>query len=184
MFRTLLTLAVPTLGLLLAGSALAAESGSYPPALPGMSDITFDHHPGPDLEAAIGPRLFITAAALHRRDTNTTVSYNRGGCVTSSGTLTTDLALPAGATILGMRTFYFNDGSGGDVMSAITRYTGQNAVTDLLSTSFPAGTGYTSVYNELPIPETVNEYDYAYVLNARGSGSTQICAMLVLYQMH
>ena len=126
--------------------------------------------------------LFVAGSALVPRSGSTTVTYNGAGCVSAVGDyLTTDLQLPAGSTLEGVRTYYYDNAATGSVSSAITRYDGSGGFLDLLIPTLPHATGYANGYNVLATPEVIDNVTYSYVLLASTGTGTRICGLRVFY---
>ncbi len=143
-------------------------------------ELDFDPEPRPESSTAY---LFVAGSALNSRDSSATVTYPGAGCSTTSGALTTDLQLPEGSTLVGVRTYYYDNAASGDVMTFVTRYDGLGNFTDLLVNTLPHASGYANSYTALSSPEVINNANYAYVLTVNTGTGTRICGLRVFYQV-
>ncbi len=187
MLKTSASLALSITLLLGTNSAIAASSdgipdGSNPPPAHYTDGAGADLDPASGLAPeATDHYLFIAGSALTPRNGSTTVTYSGAGCTTSSDWLTTDLQLPHGSTLYGVRTYYYDNAATGSLQTAVTRYDGQGDLTDLLLTTLPHGTGYANRYELLPTAEVINNIGYSYVLLVRPGTDTRICGLRVFY---
>lgn len=179
------TLAVALAGM--GGTVCAQEnsSGIRSGTTPGF----FHHQPGADDTAgrpagtaATSRWLFVPAAAFVRRTSAQSLTSASPGCVHSDSMLNADLQLPAGAAILGVRTYYYNLGQAGVVRSWLTSYDGAGDYTDHIGANSTLNTGYASEYFEVPTPLTINPYTLSYALNARTDANLRLCGMRVFYE--
>ncbi len=175
------------IALLLATSHVSATSsdgvlddGALPPEV--ILDEGLDFGPEPRPESSTG-YLFVAGSALNSRDSSATVTYPGAGCSTTSGVLTTDLQLPEGSTLTGVRTYYYDNAATGNVTTFVTRYDGVGNLADLLMNTLPHDSGYTSRYTTLSSPEVIHNADYAYVLTVNTGTGTRICGLRVFYQV-
>lgn len=185
--RTLLsaTLAVALLGM---GSGVAAQensSGSQTSTAPGF----FLHEPGADdaverpaATQATSRWLFVPAAAFVRRTSTQSLTVPGPGCIYSNDMLNADLQLPSGAVVVGVRTYYYNQGQAGVVRTWLTSYGGDGGYTDHIGQNSTGNTGYTSEYFGAPTPLTVDHYSRSYALNARIDSNLRLCGMRVFYE--
>lgn len=171
----------------LCGPALGGEASSDGPV--GASNTSFFHAPGADDFGATAPQggtiayLFIAGSALHPRTSGQAVTYEGGGCIASDGAVTTDLQLPDGAFILGVRTYYYNMGQPGDLVTYVTIYDGAGVVNDLLSEASTLDSGFVSEHFELSPPATVDNISQSYVLTASIDAGLELCGMRVFYEV-
>jgi len=187
MLKTSASLALSITLLLGTHSAFAASSdgipdGSNPPPAHYTDGAGADLDPASGLAPeATSHYLFIAGSALTPRDSSSTVTYPGAGCTTVSSALTTDLQLPHGSTLVGVRTFYYDNAAAGSVVTWVTRYDGMGDLTDLLSATLVHSTGYNNAYATLPTPEVINNTSYAYVLTVNTGTGTRICGLRVYY---
>ena len=187
MLKTPTSLALSIALLLGASSAFAASSdgildGTSPSMPQYANDLESDLEPASSLAPELSYHyLFIAGSALTPRDSATTVTYPGAGCTYVSSALTTDLQLPHGSTLLGVRTYYYDNAATGSVHSWVTRYNGLGNLSDLLSVSMPHATGYAENYNGLGTAEVIDNLNYSYVLTANTGTGTQICGFRVFY---
>lgn len=125
--------------------------------------------------------LFLAGSAFHPRTSSQTLTYEGSGCISSDDAVTTDLQLPEGAVINGIRIYYYNMGQPGNVTTFLTVYDGAGTYTDLLVSDSTQDLGYASEYEALPSPETVDNLSQAYVLTANTDTGTQFCGVRVFY---
>lgn len=187
MLKTSASLALSITLLLGTHSAFAASSdgipdGSNPPPAHYTDGAGADLDPASGLAPeATDHYLFIAGSALTPRDSSSTVTYPGAGCTTVSTALTTDLQLPHGSTLYGVRTFYYDNAATGSVQTWVTRYNGAGGITDLLNVTLPHATGYLNQYDLLPTAEVINNIDYSYVLTVNTGTGTRICGLRVFY---
>lgn len=186
MLRTSTSLALSIALLLGASSTFAASGDGIIDAANPPPQYTSATGPDWELDSLLAPEatnhyLFIAGSALTPRDSAATVTYPGAGCTTVSSALTTDLQLPHGSTLLGVRTFYYDNAATGSVHSWVTRYDGLGNISDLLSASMPHATGYAENYNALGTTEVIDNLNYSYVLIANTGTGTRICGFRVFY---
>lgn len=134
-------------------------------------------------EAAVERYLFIAGSAFNARLSTQTVTYPGAGCTYSDKAVTTDLQLPDGAQMLGVRTYYYNDGEPTRrVTTFLSTYDGLGGVTDLLSVGSTGTAGYHSEYFALASPVTVDNINKSYVLSAMMDTNLRFCGMRFFYQ--
>ncbi len=164
--------------------ALAMEASSDGAAAP--QNISFFNAPGADDAALADPLAvfkyqFVAGSAFNSRTSSQSVTYAGAGCINSSAAVTTDLQLPDGAEIYGVRTYYYNMGQPGDVTTFLTVYDGAGNYVDLLAAPSTFDSGYASQHFPLDPNEIVDNLSQSYVLTARTSTDVLICGMRVFY---
>lgn len=169
-------------------SALAAEASSEGSAFAQPYNFNFSHAAGPDLDPNAASALagssayqFLAGSAFSARTSAQSVTYPGSGCKFSDGALTTDVQLPAAASVSGVRLYYYNMGSAGNVSLFFTIYDGAGAVSDLLTGSSTMNTGYSSEFFSLPSPHVIDNANNAYVLTATMSANLRFCGMRIFY---
>ena len=173
-----------------ASPVFAADGISAAPAsAPG---INYNHMPGPDMAAdgSVAPNgvvgnqyLFLAGSAFTPRTSAQTVTYPGAGCSNSSAALTTSLELPQGASILGVRLYYYNNGTPNAVGLFLTTYPGDGNSTDQLVASSALNIGYSSEYFALPAAMVVDNVAHAHALTGVTGGTTRLCGMRVFYAL-
>lgn len=128
----------------------------------------------------------IPGSVLKPVDIATQLHYNGSGCVSvtagASYLLNAPLVIPPGSKIAYLR-LYYNDTSGSDMQSWITRYEAGGASVEDLAYVNSSGTAGSGTALSSLIDHTVDTYDWSYVLNARLNVTTgmQVCGMRVAY---
>lgn len=125
--------------------------------------------------------IFISGSGFNARSSSQTVTYPGGGCTYSDVAVTTDLQLPEGASISGVRLFYYSADPTKTVSLYLTSYSGDGQFTDLLNEDSTLDVGYASDYFSLPSPAGVDNYNFAYALTATMDPDTRFCGMRVFY---
>lgn len=143
---------------------------------------------GTSLRSASGNQYqFIAGSAFTARASSQVIQYPGAGCTYTNGAVTTNLQLPEGAEILGVRTYYYNNGEPGNAVATyLTSYDGEGGYTDYLYTSSTKSNGYHNELHQPVSPIPVDNYSNAYVLTATmttGSG-LRFCGMRILYQVY
>lgn len=173
--------------ILLAGicvPAMAMEATSDGAAAP--HNFSFYNAPGADDAALASPQvldsyLFVAGSAFHPRTSAQSVTYAGAGCISSSAAVTTDLQLPDGAAVYGVRTYYYNLGAPTSVYTSLTVYDGAGNFTDLLSEPSTLNGGYASEYFDFDPDLIVDNIPQSYVLTGNISSDAQLCGMRVFY---
>ena len=106
--------------ILLAGASLSVQAteASFDGAEEPGNHVVF-HAPGADEAGLFAPTgaandyLFVAGSAFNARTSTQTVTYPGAGCINSTAAVTTDLQLPQGAEIQGIRTYYYDMASAG-----------------------------------------------------------------------
>lgn len=130
---------------------------------------------------AVANYLFIAGSAFTPRSSSQTVTYPGGGCLFSDDAVTTDLQLPQGATIEGVRLFYSSNDS--EVVSLrLTRYDGVGYLTNILNEDSSLSGGYREDYFSTGSTEVIDNLAYSYALiSTMGSTANALCGMRVFY---
>lgn len=169
-------------------SALAAEASSEGPAFVQPYNFNFIHAPGPD-EDARAPSApsgsssyqFLAGSAFTARTSSQSVTYPGFGCKFSDGALTTDVQLPSGTSVSGVRLYYYNLGLTGNVGLFFTHYDGLGGSNDLLVGTSAMNSGYSSEYFALPSPHVIDNGSNAYVLTATMNPGLRFCGARLFY---
>lgn len=178
--------------LLAVGGSACAESSSSSSQM-NVAPIVFQHLPGADnaLENGNAPLAgshwyFIPAGGFVRRDSTNSLTNVGDGCIQSdiSATLNADVQLPAGANILGVRIFYYAPNAGDYLRGWFTSYDGAGGYADLINAATTQTGGYFSEYFTPATAFSIDPTTYAYVLNTRFLGSTDVrmCGMRVFWE--
>src|SRR5690606_34327933 len=108
--------------------------------------------------------------------------YPGAGCTYSNLALTTDIQLPDGAKILGVRSFYYNNNQPSDSLTMfLSSYDGAGGLTDHLVMASTFSNGYEDEYASLAMPLLVDNFSQAYVLTATMNSGIRFCGMRVFY---
>lgn len=188
MFRTLIgtSIALALLGTCL--PALATEEamdGSAP-----AQSVNYVHWPGADQEidsassvSGGSTHLFLAGSAFTPRTSSQTVTYPGGGCLYSSGAVTTSLELPNNTLIHGVRVFYYSPISTARIGVFLTTYPGNGTLTDLLTGTTTFSGGYSDDYFSTSSALVVDNGSGSYVLTATMDPGTRFCGMRVFYSV-
>ena len=125
--------------------------------------------------------LFVAGSALTPRTSTTTLNYPGAGCINASAAVTTDLQLPNGSTLQGVRVYYYDDSPAGSVGLWVTKYNGLGSVSDIINSTMPHAAGYADNYVAAPAVELIDNFNHAYVLTALTDTDTRICGFRVFY---
>lgn len=186
MIKTILsmTVAAALYSVCLPALATEATSDGFPPA----QNLNYYHAPGPDLAAdgtaapAGGNQyLFLAGSAFTPRTSSQSVTYPGAGCTFTDGAITTSLELPDGASILGVRLYYYNNAAPGSVSLFLTSYTGDGGLADLVTGSSTQNTGYTSEFFTPPSSLIIDNAGQSYVLTSTMNAGLRLCGMRVFY---
>jgi hypothetical protein len=166
--------------------AMAGEATSDGATAP-HDNISFFNAYGADDAAMADPQgiaqsyLFFAGSALSARTSSQSVSYISAGCIATNGAVTTDLQLPDGADVQGVRMFYYNQGQAGDVTAFLTSYDGAGGLVDHLAASSTMDEGYASEYFALTTPLVVDAFTQSLVLTANIDAGLRLCGLRVFY---
>ncbi len=178
---------------MLLGFASPVFAGDGVSAAPASAQaISYLHMPGADMTAdgsltpngVVGNQyLFVAGSAFTPRSSAQAVTYPGAGCSNSSAAVTTSLELPQDASILGVRLYYYNNGTASSVSLFLTTYPGDGNSTDELVASSTLNTGYSSEYFALPAALLVDNVAHAHALTGLTGGTTRLCGMRVFYAL-
>jgi len=181
--------AVAMAGCLTAASAMEGQGVSEAsPANPAAIPM---HVPGADnpgtVEAPSGVGtngyLFVAGSAFTPRSSSTPVVYTGAGCINAtSDYVVTDLQLPAGASVLGIRSYYYNSGQAASVLTALSSYDGAGGHTDQIIAASTLNTGYANEYTGAVAPVVIDNTNLSYLLLALTPANLQFCGIRVFYQ--
>lgn len=166
-----------------------ADGGSSD-GFPSSHNLNYYNLPGPDLASGdsaapngvIGSFQFISGSAFTPITSAQNVSYSGEGCSASNGFLTTNLTLPDGADVIGMRIFYQNDGTPSNLTTIrLTAYAGDGSHTTFITAIAGGNNGYESQYFAPTEPFSIDPFSHAYVLNASAPPGMSICGVRVQY---
>lgn len=173
-------------GACLPAFANEATAEGFPPA----QNLNYYHMPGPDMavKGTAAPSavnadkyLFVAGSAFTPRNSGDIVTYPGAGCTYTDGYINTSLNLPDGASVAGVRLFYYNSGSVGSVTIVLNTFAGDGTINNLLSTNSTMNTGYSSEYFGLASPAVIDNLTKSYVLIGATSADTLLCGMRVFY---
>jgi hypothetical protein len=183
-------LAVVMAGCFTAASAMEGQGVSE--ASPANPTATPMHVPGADaIDAASAPSgaagttgyLFVAGSAFTPRSSAAPVVYTGAGCINSvSDFVVTDLQLPAGVSVLGIRSYYYNNGQATSVTTALTSYDGAGGFTDQIVANSTLNTGYADEYTGAVTPVVIDNGSLFYLLLATTPVNLQFCGIRVFYQ--
>ena len=188
MIRKLLGIAAAAVlfGACLPAFANEATGEGFPPA----QNLNYYHMPGPDMavDGTAAPSavnadnyLFVAGSAFTPRTSSQTVTYPGGGCTYTDGYTNTSLNLPEGVSVLGVRLFYYNNGSSGSVTAILNTFAGDSNANTLLSANSTMNTGYSSEYLVLASPSVIDNFNKSYLLIGAMRANTRLCGMRVFY---
>lgn len=165
-----------------ASSALAAEASSEGPGFPEAQNFNYVHAPGPDEDARMGAApagsdqyLFVAGSAFTPRSSAQTVTYPGSGCTFSDAAVTTDVQLPSGTEVLGVRLYYYDMASVGSVGVFFTNYNGSGSTSDLITGTSTLESGYSSEYFSAPASVFIDNANGSYVLTATMPAGLRFC---------
>lgn len=173
-----------------ASSAYAAEASSEGPGFPEAQNFNYFHAPGPDEDARMSAApsgsdqyLFIAGSAFTPRSSAQTVTYPGSGCTFSDAAVTTDVQLPSGTEVLGVRLYYYDMASVGSVGVFFTNYNGTGSSDDLITGASTQESGYSSEFFSAPASVFIDNISGSYVLTATMAAGLRFCgARLFLSQ--
>ena len=152
-------------------------------------NTTVNHLPGPDLLAgasnpqAVNLYHFLGGSAFSPVRTSTVYTYGAGNCMTADGAMTVDYQLPQGATLLGVRIFYYNNGLAGGVNAYLANYNGAGVAATLLNETTTANTGYASEYFALSPAVTIDNYSATHIVGAWIPAGMKLCGARLFYEI-
>lgn len=174
---------------LLVTSAAIAQTGEGEGSLSFPAAITSASGHTPDALSATTAYYFVPASAFSRRSSVASTTYSGGGCITMNGpsrlngAITTDIQIPDGASILGVRYFFANTDATHSVDVTITTFDGASNFTDLVLGSSPAQSGFGDQYAALTTPAIVDNLNKSYVIQAYPTGTPTFCGARVFYSV-
>ena len=127
--------------------------------------------------------MFVAGSALHPRTSSATLTYSGAGCSNANEAITTDLQLPNGSTLEGVRTYYYDNAAPGRITIFVTKYDGTGATSDIIMSSLPDATGHASVLTSPSATEVIDNVNQSYVLTASTGTDVRICGFRVFYSM-
>lgn len=160
-----------------------AAPGSAAPLshhLPAVDDVV---SPRPGGASGSTGYLFVSGSSFSPRASSTPMSYASAGCVQSTGDyVVTDLQLPNGAAVLGIRSYYYNNGQTGSVRAALTSYDGAGGFTDDIVGASTLTTGYSDEYFSGGAPVVIDNVNRSYVLLGKTAADMRFCGIRVYFQ--
>jgi hypothetical protein len=174
----------------LSAPALASEASQDGMSFPPAQNLNYFHAPGADINGsqmqapdATSTYLFLAGSAFTSRTSAQTVSYPGSGCTYTDGAVTTDVQLPSGSSVIGVRLYYYDLSTSGSVGIFLTTYDGAGGITDLVSGSSSVETGYSSEYFALPAPVVVDNASGSYVLTSTMAANLRFCGARIFYSI-
>lgn len=126
--------------------------------------------------------LFIAGSAFTPRTSSTVVTYTGAGCVSAPDYVVTDVQLPDGVTVVGIRSYYYNMGQPGTVTAAFTSYDGAGGFTDHVFGSSTLNTGYNDEFFNATTPPVIDNLNNSYVAMGYTGANVSFCGIRVFYQ--
>lgn len=174
--------------ILLAGTSLpVAASEALIDGAEAAGNNIFFHAPGADEAGPMSPMgsandyLFVTGSAFTPRTSTQTITYPGAGCISFDGFVTTDLQLPQGAAIQGVRLYYYDMATPGSVSVYVNSFDGGGNFSSLLSALSTIETGYSSEYFAFGAPVIVDNISQSLSLIASMATGLRFCGMRVFY---
>lgn len=171
--------------------ANAAAAEGTTDAVP-VSATPLSHHvpavddavsPGPDGTPGSYGYLFVAGSSFSPRASSAPMTYASGGCIQStSDYVVTDMQLPNGAAVLGIRSYYYNNGQSGSVDAALTSYDGAGAFTDHVVGASTLNAGYSDEYFAAGTPVVIDNFNRSYVLLGMTVADMRFCGIRVYFQ--
>jgi hypothetical protein len=161
--------------------ASVANASAHPMHVPGADNL--DAATAPSGIAGTTAYLFVAGSAFTPRGSATSVAYSGGGCINNtSDFVVTDLQLPSGVSVLGIRSYYYNSGQVTSVTTALTSYDGAGGFTDQIVASSTLNVGYADEYTAAAAPVEIDNAGLSYLLLATTPANLQFCGIRVFYQ--
>lgn len=183
-------LAVAAIAALAFSTTAPAQTGEDGDPGQSLHGVDTSESIDPAAPAATNLFYFVPASAFNRKSYTTGVTYANAGCVrmdstsTDGGSVTTDLQLPQGASIQGVR-FYYADTTASDfVRLALTTFDGLGGYTNLVMGDSPAKVGFGETYLDLDPVAVVDNMSRSYALQAyryASSSDVKFCGARVFY---
>lgn len=176
--------------------ALAANNASESRFgdVPAPQSINYHDLPGPDtaaLAAALPNAsseyrfLFIGGVGFSPRTSSQRVSYFGGGCIGSNGWVNTDVQLPHGAKVIGVRVYYHAPASESMRTGLGVSDGAGSTIYPIFDSTLQSGGSYYSDYYSPSVVTLIDNGSHAYSLSAGQFSSDQVwlCGMRVNYQL-
>jgi hypothetical protein len=168
-------------------SEASQDGANFPPA----QNLNYFHAPGADQvgSPSLAPTgtsstyLFVAGSAFTPRSSAQTVSYPGAGCTYSNDAVTTDVQLPNGSSVFGVRLYYYDLNTTGGVGLFFTNYDGAGEFVDLLNQGSTLESGYSSEYFALPEPAVIDNAGGSYVLSSTMSPNLRFCGARIFYSL-
>lgn len=165
-----------------ATTASANEASSEGPGFPEPQNFNYTHAPGPDEDARLAAApsgsdqyVFVAGSAFTPRTSAQTVSYPGSGCTSSDAAVTTDVQLPSGTEVLGVRLYYYDMAAAGSVGVFFTNYNGGGGTSDLITGTSTLESGYSSEFFAAPASVFIDNISGSYVLTATMDAGLRFC---------
>jgi len=163
-----------------ATDAATAFAPPLPLHLPGSDNAV---SPSPNGTPGSDGYLFVAGSAFSPRGSTGPTTYAGAGCIKATEDfVVTDLQLPHGTTVFGVRAYYYVNDASAAIVAGVTRYDGAGAATDLVIKQSAGSGGYVDEYFPMDTPEVIDNYEYSYVLIGKTGGTAQLCGMRVYFQ--
>lgn len=143
----------------------------------------------PDALTATSAYYFVAASAFTARSSITSTSYSGGGCIKMNGpeqdgAINTDIQIPDGASIVGMRFFYADTTAFNLVNVYLLAFDGASNSVELVSGSSQAHVGYGNTYLALTTPFVVDNFAQSLAIQVVPMGTTPtFCGARVYYSV-
>lgn len=126
--------------------------------------------------------LFIAGSSFTPRTDTQTLSYPGAGCSFSNGFLISNLDLPSGTTVNGVRLYYFSNTSGDTVRFNLGFFDGGGGTGFPITGVSTLSSGYSSQYfTPTTPPLIIDTLTNSYALLASMDAGTRFCGMRVFY---
>jgi hypothetical protein len=183
-------IAAAVLAVSLSAPALASEASQDGASFPPAQNLNYFHAPGADQNEsqvrapnATYAYQFVAGSAFTPRTSAQTVTYPGSGCTYSNAAVTTDVQLPAGSSVLGVRIYYYDLATSGAVGIFFTNYDGAGGFADLLIQTSSLESGYSSEYFELTTPAVIDSATSSYVLTSIMDPNLRFCGARIFYSI-
>lgn len=163
-----------------------SENNSLPAGNEGFFNAQGDDEklqgPAPP-NAVTSNYLFVAGSAFTPRTSAQTVTYPGVGCTYSNAPLTTSVHLPSGASVNGVRIYYYNLGQNDSLGMFFTQYNGIGGSQDLVVGTTTLKSGYASEYFAKSGEAVIDNLNQSYVLTGSMQPNLRLCGMRVFYDL-
>ncbi|MCK9538932.1 hypothetical protein [Dokdonella sp.] len=176
------------LALALPAAAQAIDGPNGPPSFdPALMQFQAESTNDAATPLATDSYYFIPASAFNRIQSNTETTYVAGGCIRITGGFrfaTTDMQIPTGSSIYGLRVYYKDTDASNMVRGWITTYDGNSVYDELVAVESEVSVGHGSKYLGVTPRPIVDNFAHAYSIDIGQTGSsasTAFCGARVFY---